>query len=64
MIGDEREFIGVQAQIQRVQHAARGRNSEISFHVFGLIPQQRGHAVAALEAEVPSRRSPRRRERQ
>ena len=55
MIRDVGDFIGMQAQIQRVQHAARDRHAEISLHVLGLIPQQRGHAVSAAQAKAGER---------
>ena len=55
VVGNERNFIGMEAQIQGVQHAPRYRHAEVSFHMFGLIPQKRGHAVSTAQAEAGER---------
>ena len=55
MVRNEGNFVRVEAQIQRVQDAASHRHPEISLHVRGMIPQKRGHAVAAPQAEPGER---------
>ena len=54
--GDPAELVGRQPQVQRVHHAAGRRNAEVALQVRMVVPAQRGHAVAALQAELQQRR--------
>ena len=49
VVGDEADFVRVQPQVQRVEHASGGRDAEVRFQVLGLVPQQRGHPVSAQQ---------------
>ena len=42
----------MQAQVQRVQHEAAARDAEIRLVVLVVVPAERRHAVAALQAEL------------
>ena len=53
--GDEGDFVRVQPQVQRMEHASGDRDAKVRFHVFGLVPQQRGHPVSALQAQAGKR---------
>ena len=57
--GDETQFVGCQAQVQRVHHAAGGRNAEVALQVRVVVPGQRGHALALLQAQPLKRRGQR-----
>jgi hypothetical protein len=49
MVGDVTDVVGVQAQIERMQHAARAWDREIGFEVRVVVPHQRRDAIALLE---------------
>ena len=53
--GDPAELVGRQPQVQRVHHAAGSRNAEVALQVRMVVPAQRGHAVAALQAQLEQR---------
>ncbi len=55
MIGDERDLVRVEPQIESVEHAAGGRDAEIAFQVTGVIPHERGDAVAGTQARTEER---------
>ena len=57
--GDPAQLVGRKAQVQRVHHAARGRNAEVALEVRVMVPAQRGDALARLEAEPLQRRGER-----
>src|SRR5262245_2333800 len=42
-------------QVERMQHSAPSRDAEVGFEVCGVVPHQRGHALAALEASQGER---------
>src|SRR5581483_8373506 len=52
MIGDIGKFVGMQAQVQRVDHAANYGNSEIRLQMRGMIPHQGGNSVAFLYSSL------------
>jgi hypothetical protein len=45
----------MQAQVQRVQHAARARDREIRFEVRVMVPHERRHALAAFHSQALQR---------
>jgi hypothetical protein len=55
MAGDVGDLIGMQAQVQRMNHAARQWHPEIRFEVRRVTPHERRHAVAAREARLLKR---------
>ena len=46
---------GCRRRFYRVQHSSRDGHAEIRLHMFGLIPQQRRHAVSLGKAEAGER---------
>jgi hypothetical protein len=55
VVGDVREVVRVQAQVQRVQYEAARRDSKVRLQVLVVVPAERRHAVAALEPELLQR---------
>ncbi len=55
VVDDPRHLVGVQARVDRVQHAARAADAEVHLHVAVAVPGQRGHAVAGLQAQAVQR---------
>ena len=49
---DPGDLFGRQAQVERVHHAACSRDAEIALQVRVVVPAQRGHAFAFLQAHV------------
>ena len=54
--GDPADLVRRQAQVQRVHHAAGGRNAEVALEVGVVVPAQRRDAIALLQAERAQRR--------
>ena len=52
VVDDVGELVGVQAQVEGVEDAARERDAEVGLEVRSVVPAQRGDAVAGLNAEV------------
>ena len=52
---DEGELLGRQAQIERVHHRAHARHGEVELEMAVVVPGQRGHPVAGLDAEAGER---------
>ena len=55
---DEAQLVAVQPRVERVQHRSHRGHREVHLEMLGLIPHQRGHGVAGLDAEAGQRRSP------
>ncbi len=56
MVRDERKFIRMEPEIQRVHHAARCRNAEVALEMRRVVPHQRRHAITPVhprEFECP-----------
>ncbi len=45
VVRDEPDLVGVKAQVERVEHAARDRDTEVSLEVDVVIPHERRHAI-------------------
>jgi hypothetical protein len=52
--GDPADFVGRQAQVQRVHHPAGGRDAEITLQVRMVVPAQGGHAITLLQPQACS----------
>jgi hypothetical protein len=50
VVHDERDVVREQAQIEVVHHCARCGNAEVALEMRIVVPHQRGHAVAGLDA--------------
>ena len=48
---DPADFVGRQAQVQGVHHAARCRDAEVALQVGVVVPAQGGDAVALLQPQ-------------
>jgi hypothetical protein len=55
MVDDRREIVRMQAQVQRVQDRADGRDAEIRFQMLVVIPPQSSDAVSGSHAEILQR---------
>ncbi len=55
VVDDVGELVGVEAQVERVQHAAHQRDAEVGLEVRTVVPAERGDAVAGLDAEIEQR---------
>ena len=57
--GDVAEIVGAQARVERVEHRAHQRDREVQLEMLGLVPEQRGDAIAGIDAETgQARRKP------
>ena len=56
VMGDPRDLFRREAQVERVRHAAGGRNPEVAFEMRVVIPAERGDAVALLQSRRQQRR--------
>ena len=52
VVDDVGELVGVEAEVERVEHAAHERDGEVGLEVRAVIPAERGDAVAGDDAEV------------
>ena len=52
---DVADVVGVESDIERVQHEAAAGNAEVGLEVLVVVPAQRRDAVTALEAELSER---------
>ena len=52
VVRDIGDIVGMQAQVQRVQHAAGAGHREVRLEVRVVVPHQRRHALAALQAQL------------
>ena len=50
---DVRQVVGVQAEVERVQHHAARRHAVVRLQVLRAVPRERGHAIAVTEPERP-----------
>src|SRR5256884_32673 len=57
VLGDGGNFVGMKAQVQRMQDAAGAGNSEEGFQVARMIPHHGSYAVARFEAEFAEGRA-------
>ena len=53
--GDVADVVGMEAQIERVQHETSARNAEVRLQMLVVVPAQRRNAVTALEAHLSKR---------
>ena len=51
IVDDEGDFVGMEPEVQCVQHAAGERDREIRLEVLEVIPPERGNAVAGADAK-------------
>ena len=56
VVGDVGQVVGMETQVERMQHEPRCRQAEVRFEVTLMIPRERGDAIAGLESE-PAERS-------
>jgi hypothetical protein len=52
VVDNEGELVGMQPQVERVEHASGQRNCEVCFEMLIVVPRQRGDPVAGLDAET------------
>ena len=55
VVDDEGELVGMQAEVQRVEHGARHRHAEVRLEVLMMIPRERRHAIARPDAQRAER---------
>ena len=55
VVDDVGELVGVEAEVERVEHAAHQRDAEVGFEVRTVVPAERRDAVAGLDAESMQR---------
>ena len=52
VVDDVGELVGVEAEVERVEHAAHQRDAEVGLEVRAVVPAERGDAVAGRDAEI------------
>ncbi len=55
VVGDVRELLREQAEVERVEHRADGRHPEVGLEVLLGVPRERADAVPRLDAEAEQR---------
>ena len=49
--GDVGQVVGMQPQVERVQHGAAAGNRHVGFEMLVMVPAKRGHAIAVFDAQ-------------
>ena len=57
VVDDIRQLLGEQPNVERVQHGAHARNSEVCLHMGLVVPHERADAITGLHAQAGQRRS-------
>ena len=52
VVDDVGELVGVEAEVERVEHAAHERDAEVGLEVRAVVPAEGGDAVAGRDAEI------------
>ena len=55
VVRDVADVVGMQAQVERVQHEAAARDAEVRLEVLVVVPAQRRDAIAAREPQLLQR---------
>ena len=52
VVDDERELVGVETKIERVEHATHERDAEVRLEMLIVVPAERGNAVLGADAQA------------
>ena len=52
IVDDEGELVGVEAEVERVQHGACQRDTEVRLEMLEMVPAECGHPVARTDVET------------